>query len=418
MSNRGNPIKRLGERIVKGEWAFLNPMSDLPGEVYATPTGRRFHFIDGGEDAKILLVAHCDSVQSTNFVKVDKRKVYSPSLDNRIGVWLVLAELPARGIKADVLLTTDEEMGASTASLFAASAANKKKYNWIGQFDRMGYDAALYQYSDPQLSERLRSHGYAPVNGSYTCICKLEDLGVKAINFGVGYNNYHSANSYIWLNELYTLIDMFEDFYAEFKDVEMPHTRAPAKTYGPTSYGRSKFYGGWGDEEWYGTQGTLFGKGNGSAAGYTKSEVGTGTSKWKWRGEYEDEENEGEITGEGAPDRGEDAGYIIDDSAYGICEGCDEAYHAHDLYFDQLTASILCDTCMKLMYGTNAEYRIDMLASPDPVLCDDCHSVDVTVKPHTINGQTGNFCDVCAGWYDDDKSEMPKQKVMQKGEVL
>lgn len=424
MSNRGNPIKRLGERIVKNEWAFLNSMADLPGTVYATPTGRRFHFIDGGEDAKILLVAHCDSVQGSNFLKVDKRKVYSPSLDNRIGVWLTLSELPARGIKADVLLTTDEEMGASTASLFAASAANTKKYNWIGQFDRMGYDAALYQYSDPELSERVRKHGYSAVNGSYTCICKLEDLGVKGINFGVAYNNYHSVNSYIWLNELYTLIDMFEDFYNEFKDVAMPHTRAPAKPYPTTTYTRSKYYGGWGDEDWYGEQGSLFGKGNGSTAGYPKSEVGAGSTKWKWRGEYEDEgeEGKGSSTGADTAGKGQDEGYIMDDSAYGICEGCDEAFHAHDLHFDQTTASILCDNCMKLMYGTSAEYRIDMLASPDPILCDDCHSVDISVKPRSINGNTANYCDTCAKWYLDGIEDVTAPTLLPavagKGETL
>ena len=387
---------------MRNDWAFLKPMSELPGEVFETESGSRFHFIDN--DADILIVAHCDSVQGQNFVRTDRHKVYSPSLDNRIGVWLALSELPKRGVKADILLTDDEERGMSTASLFAASTANRKQYKWIAQFDRMGYDAACYQYMEPALSEKLRKHGYTPVNGSYTCICTMEALGVKAVNFGVGYNNYHSMNSYIWLNELYTLIDMFLGFYNEFKDEAMPHTMRPAVKF--TSYGTGtsvRNFRSYDDDDWYGEsysgRGGNGGTGRKPWTGGTKDIATTPQTYnewWEKTGETREEEEEDSATD---PNAGAEVEYITDDAAFGICEGCDDAFHASDLFFDQMTETIMCDSCMMLLYGTSAYTRLDLLDTPDPVMCIDCMAASVTVKDRIVQGQKMPLCAVCADNY-------------------
>ncbi len=52
------------------------------------------------------------------------------------------------GINVDVLLTTGEEMGQSSAAYFDPG---EKKYNWMFQFDRGGTDVVTYDYGDKSL---------------------------------------------------------------------------------------------------------------------------------------------------------------------------------------------------------------------------------------------------------------------------
>ena len=101
-------------------------------------------------NAKILAVCHMDTVfdhaHKYNFCHIDENYIFSPKLDDRLGVYTILHYLPKYhpNVKYDYLITTDEEIGKSTAQLFAK--VNKKKYNWIVEFDRKGEDVVLYDY--------------------------------------------------------------------------------------------------------------------------------------------------------------------------------------------------------------------------------------------------------------------------------
>ncbi|GAF93879.1 unnamed protein product, partial [marine sediment metagenome] len=94
-------------------------------------------FIDNGGD--ILGVAHSDNYgtdyggNNTHFNIIENR-IYNASLDDRAGVYILLDLLPKLNIKCDVLITIDEEIGASSAQLFET----EKEYNWMFEFDRTG----------------------------------------------------------------------------------------------------------------------------------------------------------------------------------------------------------------------------------------------------------------------------------------
>ena len=79
------------------------------GDVLDTPDGILIYKQNKG--AKILGVAHLDTVLTSNHFKVKKngRRVYNMQLDDRLGVYTMLDLLPQMGIEFDLLLTEGEE---------------------------------------------------------------------------------------------------------------------------------------------------------------------------------------------------------------------------------------------------------------------------------------------------------------------
>lgn len=196
-------------------------------------------FIDNGSN--ILAVAHMDSVAKVGKPHLSRRLFWSPTVDNRIGFWLITRLLPKLGVEMDVLLTDHEESCSSTSSYF--KVPDGKKYNWIVQFDRMGGDVALYQYDSPEVRELVRDVGMVPVMGSYTCIANMDALGIKGFNWGVGYQDYHGPNARVDLYTLANNVVAFLKFYERNAGTMLEHK------YEPRQYHRS--YAGWGSwEDW------------------------------------------------------------------------------------------------------------------------------------------------------------------------
>lgn len=212
----------IHDRINKHQDAFFAPLHNLPGQWGAKNDHK---FIDNGGD--VLVVAHTDSVVNMKWLHADNNIIRCPMLDDRIGVWIALYELPRMGIKVDVLLTKDEEFGASTASHFVPT----KSYNWIAEFDRGGDDVALYQYKDAYTDKLVSAAGYKPSYGIYTDISDMEFMGIKAFNFGVGYRDYHSANAHIYTHDLSVLMGRFAKFWNANAGISMPHTIKPQIDY-------------------------------------------------------------------------------------------------------------------------------------------------------------------------------------------
>lgn len=174
-------------------------------------------YIDNG--SKILAVAHMDSVQFSSHFRVTGDRVYCPKLDNRIGVYIITSLLPQMGIITDILLTTGEESGMSTAMFFEPH----KEYNWIVEFDRTGTDVVLYDYYGAKIINALEYCGFDIGHGSYTDICEMEHLGVKGFNVGIGMYDYHSLKSYVNLSEMKGSIEKFSRFYDAFSDTKFQH---------------------------------------------------------------------------------------------------------------------------------------------------------------------------------------------------
>lgn len=182
------------------------------GEVTNTPDGPYIYQDNGGD---VLAVAHLDTVRHDRhfgIVKGQPDTIYNCQLDDRLGAWIALDVLPARGVKVDVLLTTGEESCRSTAKYFQPN----KDYNWIVGFDRGGQDVVTYHYESREWLDALEYAGNDVGWGSYSDIYELDHLDVQGVNWGVGYYDYHGRKAHCKLGEMEQAVDRFVAFHAEY----------------------------------------------------------------------------------------------------------------------------------------------------------------------------------------------------------
>lgn len=207
------------QNIFNADWPFFANLGTVVEE-----KGKQYIFKDNGAD--ILAIAHLDTVNKDNhFYPLkfrDETHIYSTRCDDRLGVYVLLWLFPIYGIKADLLLTTDEEIGMSTASLFKT----EKKYNWMLQFDRRGEDAVTYSYNDKPWKEALAKSFTIGV-GSSSDICKLEELGICGVNIGSGYHDEHNLKAFFVEEELSRQFGKFLNFYQVNKNIRYEHTIPP-----------------------------------------------------------------------------------------------------------------------------------------------------------------------------------------------
>lgn len=188
-----------------------------------------YYFKDNG--SKILAVAHLDTVvdhdqrQTGLLNTADGDVVYSGALDDRLGAYVLSSLLPSMGLTFDLLLTVGEESGRSTAMYFEPGEHHDKQYNWIIEFDRGGTDVVLYQYEDEDLVEMVEDTGVDVNQGAFSDISFMESIGIKALNWGVGYRDYHGPRGHVWLDDLYLMVDAFIKFHETWKDTHLPHEK-------------------------------------------------------------------------------------------------------------------------------------------------------------------------------------------------
>lgn len=202
------------------------------GDVYDTPDG--IYIYRENPNAKILAVAHLDTVLNTNHFHHVKVKgdsiVLNAQLDDRLGVYTLLDLLPQLGIQYDLLLTEGEESGCSTAFHFESA----KDYNWMFSFDRRGSDVVMYQYDSKELRDDLKQAKFRAGIGSFSDIAFMDHLSVRGMNVGTGYEGEHSTMSYANMRVLQEQIGRFKAYYDLFKDKKYAYVPTP-KTY---TYGR------------------------------------------------------------------------------------------------------------------------------------------------------------------------------------
>lgn len=222
-------LVRLCEADGRDGFADYATRVDLPG------FERFYWYRDNG--ARVLAVAHLDAVQDDHGCQVTDTAAgplaTCGALDDRLGVYVILDLLPRLGVTCDWLLTTDEEMGRSTARDFAedfidADGAPGKVYDWIIQFDRGGDDVVMYQYETDQYARMVEQAGAQVGIGSYSDIADLDELGCAAFNWGVGYQDYHSARSHAWLADTFKSVARFLQFYDAWNGTHLPHEPARA----------------------------------------------------------------------------------------------------------------------------------------------------------------------------------------------
>lgn len=212
-----------------------SPMHGFDGWGKLEEVGGDHFYIHQDNGASILGIAHLDTVQDVNECNVLTTKsgapvVFSPALDDRLGAYVILDLLPRLDVKIDWLLTTGEETGSSTGEDFARDHLlnNGKQYNWMFQFDRMGTDVVAYDYDTPYLRSLLKSVGYVPAHGSFSDICSMETMGCLGFNVGVGYLDYHSKRAHAWLDDTFSQVARFLDFYRRYGNRLLPFERRVA----------------------------------------------------------------------------------------------------------------------------------------------------------------------------------------------
>lgn len=210
-----------------------------------------FYFKDNG--SRILAVAHLDTVvdhaQRTTVLAetAGGDVVYSGALDDRLGAYIVADLLPAvgeatgRDLTFDLLFTVGEEMGCSTAAFFDANEFGKE-YDWIIQFDRGGTDVVLYQYEDDDLIERVENTGALVESGAFSDISFLEHVGVKAMNWGCGYRDYHGPRGHVWLDDMFEMVGYFISFHDDNRDTTLPHENTGRGLWSGNSWGGGTEY--------------------------------------------------------------------------------------------------------------------------------------------------------------------------------
>jgi hypothetical protein len=186
------------------------------GESAPTPEGN-YVFRDRGE--RVLGVAHLDTVLPGKQFVHDGDRVFCPSLDDRLGVYLLSELLPLLGVKFDLLLTDGEERGCSTARWFVPP----RRYNWMFSFDRAGTDVVMYQYDSPANRRLLHRAGFRVGLGSYSDIADLWFLGCAGFNFGCGYHRQHKPDCYADLGETREMVGRFADFWQRNAGRWLPH---------------------------------------------------------------------------------------------------------------------------------------------------------------------------------------------------
>lgn len=226
------PSKKL-RRTVKENFdaealKFVCETDDFSGyaDRYDLPDGvkgrkRFYYYQDNGSD--ILAIAHLDTVCPDHTCTVVETAAgllaVSGALDDRLGAYVILELLPLLGITCDWLLTTDEEIGASTAIDFESN----KDYRWMFQFDRGGTDVVMYEYETPALRSRVTDSGAKVGIGSFSDICLLNHLGCSGFNWGVGYEEYHGGRSHAWLEDTFRMAARFVKFYEANSKTAMPY---------------------------------------------------------------------------------------------------------------------------------------------------------------------------------------------------
>lgn len=207
----------------EAEFASYGQRYDLKSEVSRSGVERKRFFYYQNNGSNILGVAHLDSVCETRRCDIMETAagpvVYSPTLDDRLGAYVILELLPKLGITVDWLLTTGEEMGDSTAAYFNT----KFQYNWCIEFDRGGTDVVMYQYETPELVEKVKDVGGHVGQGIFSDISVMDHLGISCFNWGVGYRDYHGPRAHAWLEDTFRMVARFGRFYEANKDTSLPY---------------------------------------------------------------------------------------------------------------------------------------------------------------------------------------------------
>jgi putative aminopeptidase FrvX len=140
--------------------------------------------------------------------------IWASGLDDRLGIMMAFHALNKYKIKADLLITDNEEWAQSTAQYHSL-----KQYNWIIGLDRGGIDYVDYGLCAPSFHQIMQymikvKNGF----GTFSDISFLR-TNISCINLGIGYYNAHSESSYCKIDEVNLALKRFLVLYKYYHKI-------------------------------------------------------------------------------------------------------------------------------------------------------------------------------------------------------
>ena len=164
-------------------------------------------------DIPIALVAHMDTVHPTIpreiFLDQEKEVMWSPQglgADDRAGVYAIIA-IVKRGLRPNIILTTDEEIGGLGAAALIRSFEKSPfsgQLKFIIELDRAHKnDCVFYNCDNKDFVDYISSFGFVFEYGTFTDISIIAPKWkVAAVNLSVGYYQEHSLGEHLVLPQL------------------------------------------------------------------------------------------------------------------------------------------------------------------------------------------------------------------------
>ena len=193
---------------------------------------QHFQIIGSGDDrfairvgsVPIVAVCHLDTVLGNTSWHCDTKTnvVTSSELDDRLGLACLL--LLATIHDFTIVCCDHEEVGRSTADVAADYIQEHGiPCNWIFELDRRGVDVVSYDYSEPLWDGILANYFGEIGQGSFSDVCRMESLGVKAFNAGIGYHREHTMHCHANLNDTLERCHQVVAMVEDLANVRLPH---------------------------------------------------------------------------------------------------------------------------------------------------------------------------------------------------
>ncbi len=217
----------------------------------------------GDRQSNVMLMGHMDTVRNENnlmSLSFNKETGIIRNLggdgagdvlggDDRCAMFLIQEVIIQSGIRPDVLLTYDEEIGGVGVGKFCKDhkIEDLKHIHWTIEPDKSfeGKDNLVWcRYDDDSdIFEKFMKENYPDMEeifGSYTDMCDIQsDFGINGINIDACYNNQHTKSEYIDFYRMPRVIQRMIDMI-KLKTIEVfAYEENYAYSYNYSAYGGS-----------------------------------------------------------------------------------------------------------------------------------------------------------------------------------
>ena len=202
----------------------------LPGAIFRGHTPKRFLYLKGSRENKVLLVAHADSYWDGDDCGVHQIEVsdgiirssnnrYGLGADDRAGcaiLWLL------RNSGHSLLITDGEESGRKGSNWLMEENEDiateiNINHQFVIQLDRRnGADFKCYSVGTEEFRDYVekKTGYYKPDRSSYTDIVTI-CRDITGVNFSIGYRNEHLAEECLHIKEWQRTLDLCRTWLSE-----------------------------------------------------------------------------------------------------------------------------------------------------------------------------------------------------------